>query len=161
VAAGDGNDIVLAGNGADTVTGGEGSDVIVGGRGGDNLDGNGDQDILVAGRTTLSDSALAQVRAEWVFSRDYADRVTNITNVNGGQVVREDLQDPNRLNGDSHLLPITSDRTVFDDDAVDSLNGGAGRDLFFSDFDTNFETDLADDDIIDGRIPSESNIDLR
>lgn len=161
VAAGDGNDIVSAGNGADTVTGGEGSDVIIGGRGGDDLNGNGGQDILVAGQTTLSDSALARVGAEWVFSRDYADRITNITNVDDGRVLREDQQDTSRLNGDAHLLPITSDRTVLDDDAVDSLNGGAGRDLFFSDFDTDFETDLADDDIVDGRIPSESNIDIR
>lgn len=152
ITAGSGDDLVDGGNGGDTITGGEGDDVLIGGGGSDDIDGNGGQDLIVGGQTSLGDDALRQIRAEWLSGHLYQQRAKNISNIDGGKVINANNQDGTRLNGDKFLLPITSDKTVTDDEAVDTLSGNAGRDLFFADFDT---------DIVDDRVPSEMHIDLR
>ena len=138
------DDLVNAGTGADRISGGDGSDILIGGRGVDDITGNGDQDLLAAGQVDLTDGQLRLIGREWLSGNSYSDRVDNISGVGD--------ENAGRNNGDAFLLPITSDRTIRDDENVDTLTGNAGRDLFFADFDS---------DIIEGRIQAEDQIDLR
>ena len=144
ITGGDGDDLVNAGTGADRISGGDGSDILIGGRGVDDITGNGDQDLLAAGQVNLTDGQLRLIGREWLSGNSYSDRVDNISGVGD--------ENAGRNNGDAFLLPITSDRTIRDDENVDTLTGNAGRDLFFADFDS---------DIIEGRIQAEDQIDLR
>ncbi len=141
--AGAGNDLLSAGQGADLLDAGEGKDFLIGGDGADVLRGRGGQDLMVAGRVGLSTSDLESIHSEWLSDRDYEDRTDNIVDGSGAGVGQ---------NGSAFLLAITQGRTVHDDAAADELEGGAGRDLFFADFDT---------DLIPGRVPTETQIDLR
>ena len=88
-------------------------------------------------------SDLGRIQNEWLASRQYDDRVDNIVDGSGTS---------ERANGDSFVLPISSDRTVEDDGVADTVTGGTGRDLFFADFGL---------DIINGRLPNETQFDLR
>jgi Ca2+-binding RTX toxin-like protein len=115
---GDGNDIFLGGAGNDVLRGGNGRDLLVGGLGADSLDGGAGDDILVGG-TTAHDANLAAldaILAEWTSGRSYSDRVDRIRGRRSGG-----------LNGSFTLVSGT---TMIDDNAVDTLLGGAGEDLF-------------------------------
>jgi Ca2+-binding RTX toxin-like protein len=152
VEAGDGNDIVSGGLGSDDLDGGQGKDLLIGGQGSDTVAGRGGMDLLIAGSVNATGAELDSIHAEWLSIRSYDERLENLTGVDGNRVLNEDQRDPNRENTEFSLLPITGDRTVFDDEMEDILEGNAGRDLFFADLDT----DLASD-----RTPSEDQIDLR
>ena len=60
--------------------------------------------------------------AEWTSGRDYATRVANLSGTGSGP----------RNNGDYFLMASGPDATVFDDGAIDVLNGGSGMDWFFA-----------------------------
>jgi hypothetical protein len=60
--------------------------------------------------------------AEWSSARSYETRVNNLRGV-GSQP---------RDNGNSFLTTSGSQATVFNDDSVDVLAGGSGRDWFFA-----------------------------
>ena len=119
--------IILGGDGDDQLLGGQGRDVMIGGRGSDYLDGGKDDDLLIAGYTSLDNnrSALEAVLREWTSDRSFTDRRNNIMGVTS-----------TGLNGTSWLKPSGPKRSVFDDDAVDYLWGGEGRDWFLLNMDS-------------------------
>lgn len=120
---GGGNDILLAGAGYDTLFGGGGRDLMIGGTESDLIFGDGGSDILISGTTAFDNdrASLDAVMAEWTSSRSYSERVDNIT----GDL---DLS-MDGLNGEIFLI---ADETVFDDEAIDWLIGGRGKDLYFA-----------------------------
>jgi hypothetical protein len=121
IKAGGGPSVLVGGDGDDSLLGGAGRDVLIGGRGADLIGGNGADDILVAGYTALDGNltALSLIRTEWVSVRSYADRVANLSGAGSTGV-----------NGAAVLTDAGAGRTVFDDNAVDSLTGDAGNDWF-------------------------------
>jgi uncharacterized delta-60 repeat protein len=119
---GGGNDVLIGGIGDDTLIAGGGRDLLIGDGGADHLDCRSGDDILIGGYWAfggaggVDETAVAAIMAEWTSGHDYTTRVNNL--VNGGG-----------LNGDYTLSP---DNTVYDDGAVNVLEGGAGRDLYFA-----------------------------
>jgi Ca2+-binding RTX toxin-like protein len=109
---GSGDDILSGSEGNDSLTGGTGRDLLIGGLGLDTLRGEAGEDLLVADKTTfdLNAAALLAIHNEWTSANSYEDRVAHLTGTAGG------------LNGSTFLQPGT---TVFDDEAIDSLTGGA------------------------------------
>jgi archaellum component FlaF (FlaF/FlaG flagellin family) len=126
-----GNNLIVGGSGVDTIygafgsvthNGGEGGrNLIVGGGGADTLfasqndnggeGGNGS--ILVAGATSLNQTALQAVLAEWTSTHSYAQRVSNILGQSTAGF-------GSRLNGTNYL---TAGGTVTNDSAADKLWG--------------------------------------
>jgi uncharacterized delta-60 repeat protein len=120
---GGGNNVLIGGIGNDTLIGGGGRDLLIGDGGADHLVGRGGDDILIGGYTTFGDESggedeagLAALMAEWTSAQDYQTRVNYL--VNGGG-----------LNAASTLTP---GGTVEDDGGAAVLDGGSGRDLFFT-----------------------------
>ena len=127
-----GNNLIFGGSGHDTIfgnyervekTNGQSSDgaeggqnLIIGGGGSDSLyasqmaDGaeGGHGSILVAGSTTLDESALLSILNEWTSTHSYADRIANISGTGSGP----------RNNGDNILQASV---TIFDDGTSDDL----------------------------------------
>ncbi len=124
LAGGGGNDILLGGDGFDLLYGAGGRDLMIGGSDGDIVFGDGGEDILISGTTAYDThrTALDAIMAEWTSSRSYSERVANITNDNAGV----------RFNEDFFFVAEGDDATVFDDEALDWLVGGSGRDLYFA-----------------------------
>ena len=125
-----GDDVLLGGPGYDIIFGGPGNDIIIGGLDTDLLLGSFGRDLIIGGNTAFddNDSALLAIKAEWTNSEhSYVDRVANIrgdeTSASFGS----------RLNGEFFLKSGGEDATVFDDEYVDLLFGGFGRDWFFGD----------------------------
>ena len=126
LAAGDGNDVLVGGAGNDTLIGGAGRDILIGGAGADSLvDGSGDA-LMIAGSTAYdtNDAALAAILAEWDSNDSLAARMADILGQNGSA----------GLNGDYFFLASGTGANVFDDDAADTLVGGAGADWIFGQF---------------------------
>jgi hypothetical protein len=116
-----GNDI-LVGNGGNTLTGGAGRDVLIAGWLASVLIGGGDDDLLIGGTTVHDgdDEALAAILAEWASGSSYTDRVTTLR---------------------GNLLAAGK---VFSNDGGNTLDGQAGRDLYFASID--LDNYLADED---------------
>ena len=120
---GDGNDDLIGGAGDDVLVGGDGNDILLGGTGNDLIIGSDDNDLLVGGGgediliggVTIHDNdvaALEAVMSVWTSAASFNSRV-------------------NTLTGSGGLLEAGV--AVFDDDDLDILIGGAGRDLVFGD----------------------------
>lgn len=109
---GAGNDVLSGARGNDSLTGGTGQDVILGGWGADALQGEAGEDLIVADATNfdLNATALLAIQAEWTSANSYGQRVAHLSGTPGGS------------NATTYLIPGT---TVFDDDAVDQISGGA------------------------------------
>ena len=132
-----GNHLIVGGSGADTIygafgsvahNGGEGGrNLIVGGGGADTLyasqNANGGEgghgSILLAGTTTLTQTALQAVLAEWTSSHSYAQRLANIQ----GQSTAGFASRPNGTNY------LTAGQTVTNDSAADKLWGDTTGEL--------------------------------
>jgi len=138
---GDGQDALFGGDGADTIVGGAGDDLLVGGvletdsadllvgdagrdvlyghLGGDTLDGGSGEDLLLSGTLDVPDmyDALFDATYEWRSSRSYESRIANLTGEGEG---------PSK-NKDTILVPGV---TVLDDEASDTIIGGADLDWF-------------------------------
>lgn len=128
------NDILVGGEGRDTLCAGDGRDILVGGSGADNLQGNAGEDVVLGG-TVVDDTDITQMatlliaaRAVWGSSLDYASRVNQIRNI---------------------LQPGIN---TWDDRAVDAKRGEGGRDWFLGDRDAV----LADNDTYFDRATNES-----
>lgn len=119
---GSGSDILIGGDGNDWLYGQEGRDVLIGGDGVDRLRGAGEQDLIIAGRTSFDarPADLRLIQGEWTSGRNYPTRVANLTGTAGGSATR--------FNGSVLLAPST----VFEDESVDLIFGGAERDFFFA-----------------------------
>jgi len=109
---GSGDDILSGEQGADSLVGGSGRDLLIGGVGLDTLQGDAGEDLLIADKTNfdLNAAALLAIHAEWTSANSYSDRVAHLTGTAGG------------ANGSTFLIAGT---TVFDDEEVDTLTGGA------------------------------------
>ncbi len=109
--------VLVGGSGNDTLYGGSGRNLLIGGAGADTLHAGSAGDILVSGYTSYDSNltALASLMAEWDSSSSYTTRIAKLR-YGGG------------LNG-SYVLNST---TVFNDNAIDVLYGGAGLDWFLA-----------------------------
>jgi Ca2+-binding RTX toxin-like protein len=104
--AGGGNDVLLGGGGADTLLGRKGCDLLIGGAGCDSLTGNRDCDLLIGGTTAWDNSPakLNQIMTCWTSSASFQSKVAALSQ------------------------GLLAPSNVFDDGAVDVLDGAAGRD---------------------------------
>jgi len=114
---GAGDDILSGQLGDDSLLGGDGRDLLLGGLGLDTLAGDAGDDLLVADETSFDvhAAALLALHNEWTSANLYAVRVALLSGPLGG------------ANGTTFLTPGV---TVFDDEAEDSLTGGADMDWF-------------------------------
>ena len=116
---GDGSDIVLGDLGNDVVLGGADRDVLIGDHGSDRVNGDDGED-LVTGSSYRFDNdlaSLAQLLADWNADTSYATRVSQ-------------LEDDSYAYQWESLALITDGGTLYDDYALDTVNGGAGQDYF-------------------------------
>jgi hypothetical protein len=121
---GGGNNVLLGGAGDDQLIGGGGRNLLVGGLGADKLNAGGGGDLLIGGTTAFdaNEAALAAVMDEWTSGRDYATWIANLSGTGSGP-----------RNNDNYFLKVSGpDATVFDDGAIDVLQGGSGMDWFFA-----------------------------
>ncbi len=109
LSGGSGNDVLLGGAGNDRIFGRQDRDIIVGGSGGDSLQGDSGEDILGGGVTSLTQTQLEAVRAEWVSDHDFDTRVIEVLSTLG-------------------LAAGMSD----DAGAVDGVNGHVEADLYLA-----------------------------
>ena len=106
------------------LVGGGGRNVLIGGLGGDRIEGLGGDDLIIGGRTAFDadPDQLRLILTEWKSTRTYDQRIANLTGV--GTVDRANA---------GVFLRNTPDDTIFgDDEALDELLGGSGRDWFFA-----------------------------
>ena len=118
ILVGDGGpDILLGGSSGDVLLAGGGGDLLIGGLGGDQLSGMSRDDILVGGTTMFdtNDDALRALLAEWNSSGDVDTRIEGLM-----------VADP--VTG-ARLVPSGSGATVYDDQTLDTLQGGGGQEL--------------------------------
>jgi uncharacterized delta-60 repeat protein len=108
---------LLAGNGGnDHLTGSSGRDVLIGGRGKDDLTGNGSDDLLIDAATKYDPDpgSLRPIYREWTnFAHAYAQRIAALQSGVGASAAI-------KLNA----------ANIPNDFAADSLHGGLGRDWF-------------------------------
>jgi Ca2+-binding RTX toxin-like protein len=113
-----GANVLLGGDGNDTIYGGTGRELLIGGLGADTLRGGDGDDILIGGSTLHDDDldALAALIAEWRRPADYATRIARLRGQSGGQ------------NGTTFL----NAGSAFDDQTTDQLFGESGQDWFLA-----------------------------
>jgi Ca2+-binding RTX toxin-like protein len=120
---GGGNDALVGGGGIDIMEGGAGRDLMVGGVGNDILLGGNDDDIIIGG-TTVHDGdvdAINLIMATWTSGASFNQRVADLTGVGG---------------------LLEANVSVLNDNSLDIISGGGGRDLIFGDtnpFDGSFD----------------------
>jgi Ca2+-binding RTX toxin-like protein len=114
---GDGNDILTGGSGNDSLQGGAGKNILIGGLGNDTLLGGASEDLLIGGRYLLETDAsvLQLLLAEWTSAAAYNDRKAHLEGTLAGGA-----------NG-SNWLKLG---TVKEDNANDTITGGAGKDWY-------------------------------
>jgi hypothetical protein len=126
---GGGPTLLLGGSGKATLWGGNGRTIMIGGSGVDSLlAGKGDT-ILIGGTTAYdaNDRALQSLLNTWNSSAAYATRVSQLA------------ADPN--------YPLSA-ATVFNNNVVDALFGGAGMDIFFQSPGDNLQNKQAGETVI-------------
>jgi uncharacterized delta-60 repeat protein len=122
VTGGTGHEIIVLGAGDDFASSGHGDDVVIGGAGADVIQGSPKEDLIIAG-TTDHDAdlgALIAIQDEWISKAHVNTRISHLRNGGG-------------LNG-SVLLRGSSfgaAATVFDDSAIDVINGQGAKDWLF------------------------------
>ncbi len=109
----DGDEILIGGDGSDLLVGRGGRDLLIGGAGLDLLLGGSGQDMLFAGQTAYDTEpdVLLEILGVWTSAGSYRTRVTDI---------RRDFFEPSGSSGSSS-----------EDDSLDIVLGGGGRDWFF------------------------------
>jgi Ca2+-binding RTX toxin-like protein len=119
---GGGDDLLVGGSGDDILVGGSGRDLLIGGTGNDLILGGSGQDIIIAGKTVYdhNDLALRSLLSEWVSADSFAVRMS-------------DIQGQTQTGADRNGGYCLNTTTVLDDQSVDVLVGGSGRDWFFAD----------------------------
>jgi Ca2+-binding RTX toxin-like protein len=86
-----------------------------------------------------NEAALRAILAEWTSGHTYATRIANIRGPGS----------TSRLNETYYLKNRGSGQTLFDDNAVDSLFGGDGRDWYFARLGSDTITNLANNETVD------------
>lgn len=109
-------DALFGGDGADSFEGGAGRDLVVGGLGLDDLLAGDEEDVSVGGDLSFGadDEMISEVLAEWFSEGDYVSRVSHLSGESGG------------LNGGAFL----NLSALIDDEVMDNILGGLGRDWF-------------------------------
>ena len=127
--SGGGDDIIVGGTGNDRIDGGEGRDLLIGGLGADRLDDDDQENLIVAGFTSFdfNDAALRALSDEWTSTRTYAQRVQNLSGDATGSTFGARQNQTFFLRGDDG-----PQQTVFDDGAIDDLDGGKALDWFLA-----------------------------
>ncbi|WP_020472909.1 DUF4394 domain-containing protein [Zavarzinella formosa] len=118
VMGGEGNDILVGCDVVNVLSGNGGRDIIIGGSQDDQLNGGAGDDILIDGETEFDSdvTGLMLLQAEWVRTDEtYAQRLAHL-----------------RLGGGLNGTAVLDSTSVFTDEAVDKLTGGAGTDWFFA-----------------------------
>lgn len=112
-----GNNVLIGGDGNDSLQGGTGSDVLLGGLGLDTIRGGEGSDLLVADKTAYDTNrdALLALHTEWTSNTSYQTRARNIQGITTG------------ANGETTLNASRITR----DTGIDQLDGESGEDLFF------------------------------
>jgi len=114
-----GNNVLVGGNGNDTLIAGTNHDLLLGGAGSDQLTAGSSQAILIGGITDYdaNEAALAAIIDEWSRTDEsYEQRVDHLLGtVSGGW-------------NNGFVLNAS---TIHDDGTPDTLAGGSGMDLFF------------------------------
>jgi Ca2+-binding RTX toxin-like protein len=116
---GDGDDILVAGRGDDTLQGDAGRDLMIGGLGKDTIRGNAQDDILVGGTTSYDANlaALDKIMMEWTRNDTFTNRVNRLKSTAS-----------DGYNTTYNLVCDGTSRTVFDDNVQDILYGDDGSD---------------------------------
>ncbi len=126
---------------------------MIGGLGSDELEGDGHDDILIAGYTLYDTSynhsgalnqdtrrlAIEKIMAEWSSSRTLAQRQANLLGTGSGSSWT------NRKNGTWYLksnLAGSANNTVFDDFSIDEIEGDQGSDWIFANINAELGTTL-------------------
>jgi Ca2+-binding RTX toxin-like protein len=114
VKSGDGDDILVGGDGADMLLGGGGRDVVVGGDDADRIVGSAGEDLMIGGSVAFVNEFddLRAVQREWRSSASRSLRASHLSVGGGG------------LNGQVLLNAAT----LLDDGARDLITGAAGDD---------------------------------
>jgi Ca2+-binding RTX toxin-like protein len=117
VTGGAGDDLIVGDGLANRLLGNGGRDILIGSAGQDTVTGGGGDDLLIGGSTAFDrdPSLLTDLRAEWVSTETYANRIDHLTGTPGG------------ANGTTYLM---AGGTAVDDAAKDVLTGGVGSDWF-------------------------------
>lgn len=129
-----GNDILVGLYGNDRLEGRGGRDVLVGGGGLDVLIGGASDDILIGARTTADTNIakLNDIRSEWISQTSYASRVSDL-----------------RTGVGATNVSLQAGNNVLDDGGKkDTLNGGSGKDWYFSAID-DVITNLVTGELVD------------
>ena len=110
--------VLLGGDGKDDLAAGLGRSILIGGNGSDKLKGSNADDILIGGSAAhdANEAALLAILGEWTSRRSFSTRMKNLA-VGVGS---------------NHQYRLKAIDTVFDDQASDSLVGGAGSDWFLA-----------------------------
>jgi hypothetical protein len=131
---GNGPNIIVGGPGDDRINGGSGRDILIGGVGADRLVGNSADDLMISGATAYdsNDVALTAIMSEWNSSRNYSQRVHNLSNGTGGSGLDASTFG-SRANGGHFLIGNDgATQTVFNDNEEDKLTGSSANDWFFA-----------------------------
>src|SRR5262249_27967244 len=101
------NNILVGGDGNDTLEGGSGRDLLIGGTGVDTIHGNGGDDIVIGGSTDFDANlaALNAIMSEW--GRTDASYGTRIAHLTSG--------------GGNNFAYFLTSATIHDDAAIDQL----------------------------------------
>ena len=121
------NNVLVGGDGNDSIWGGTGRDILIGGQGTDTLRSGAGDDLLI-GNGTIYDAhlaALTALLAEW-----------GRTDANYGTRTNHLLGEPDGLN-DGYFL---GHDTLLADSAIEQLYGEAGLDLLLTGFTTPADT---------------------
>ena len=134
---GAGNDIIVGGDGDDTLDGGAGRDLIIGGNGADKITGGGDEDILIAGPTAFDATDLCCSGPSCGSGHRTTAMPSGSIISNGTAAAASKLDSSSfadRANGNWFLIGNDgATQTVFNDNSKDTLTGKAGVDWFLAD----------------------------
>jgi putative intracellular protease/amidase len=110
-----GNDVLLGDAGNDYLDGYDGNDILLGGQGGDQLRGGSGEDLLIGGLTSYDNdsAALGAIFSVWTSPDSLLARTSLL------------------YNGLANGVKLRPGETVFDDSAMDCLDGGLGGDWCF------------------------------
>ena len=145
------DDIIYGGEGSDTIYGDDeenthtGNDIIVGGKGGDTIYGGKGEDFIIAGDSTLSKSAIEQLKSipkDIDIYQFETDGLNNTNTLNGGDGKDIIIGDKGKDiihgdegndyifggRGDDDLYGDDGDDYVYGDDGADIIEGGKGND---------------------------------
>lgn len=129
--------VLVGGAGDDLLTGGSRNDILIGGSGNNRLRGGLGSDLLIGGSTVFDSNALAlaDLLAEWSSSRTYQQRIDNLRGIGTGV----------RLNGETILGTDPRESIFADEGSVNDILGGSSVDWFIASL-----NDLLPDRVLSG-----------